>query len=81
MNWQIQEAKNKLSEVKDNALKEGPQVITKHGKEVAVMISKDDYEQIKIKKCDLVEFFRNSPLVGKVNIKRSNDAIIRKVKI
>jgi len=81
MNWQIQEAKNKLSEVVDNALKEGPQVITKHGKEVAVMISKADYEQLKIKKCGLVEFFRNSPLVGKVKIKRSNDTKIRKVKI
>ncbi len=26
--WQLQEAKNKLSEVVDEALKQGPQVIT-----------------------------------------------------
>lgn len=29
--WQIQDAKNKLSEVIARALKEGPQLITKHG--------------------------------------------------
>lgn len=81
MNWQIQVAKNKLSEVIDYALKEGPQVITKHGKKVAVMVSAVDYDQMKMKKCDLVAFFRNSPLVGNVKIERSKDSMIRKVKI
>ena len=37
--WQLQEAKNKLSEVVDEAIREGPQVITGRGEEVAVVIS------------------------------------------
>jgi prevent-host-death family protein len=42
--WQLQEAKNRLSEVVDLALEEGPQTVTRHGKEVAVIIAKDDYD-------------------------------------
>ena len=37
--WQLQEAKNRLSEVVDEALKEGPQVITRRGVETAIVLS------------------------------------------
>ena len=30
--WRLQDAKNKLSEVFSRAVKQGPQLITKHGK-------------------------------------------------
>ena len=43
--WQIQEVKNRLSEVVDLALEEGPQTITRHGKEVAVLVSKEDFDR------------------------------------
>lgn len=43
--WQLQEAKNRLSEVVDLALEEGPQTVTRHGKEVAVIVSKDDFDR------------------------------------
>lgn len=43
--WQLQEAKNRFSEVVDLALKEGPQTVTRHGKEVAVVVSKDDFDR------------------------------------
>ena len=36
--WQIQEAKNKFSELIDKTLSEGPQIVTKHGTEVAVVM-------------------------------------------
>jgi len=35
--WQLQEAKNKFSEVVDEALKHGPQVITKRGVETVIV--------------------------------------------
>ena len=35
--WQIQEAKNKLSEVVNEAIKHGPQIITKHGVEAVIV--------------------------------------------
>jgi prevent-host-death family protein len=43
--WQLQEAKNRFSEVVDLALEEGPQTVTRHGKEVAVIVSKQDFER------------------------------------
>ncbi len=37
--WQVQEAKNRLSELLDKAASEGPQVITRHGRPVAKVVS------------------------------------------
>ncbi len=37
--WQLQDAKNRLSEVVRKARSEGPQVITLHGADAAVVIS------------------------------------------
>jgi len=39
--WQVQEAKNRFSELIDRALTEGPQVITRHGKPVARVVAAD----------------------------------------
>jgi prevent-host-death family protein len=43
--WQLQEAKNRLSEVVDLAITEGPQRVTRHGKEVALVVSTRDFER------------------------------------
>ncbi len=45
--WQIQEAKNRLSEVVESAVQSGVQTITKHGKPVAVVISTKEYGELK----------------------------------
>ncbi len=37
--WQLQEAKNRLSEVVERAVTTGAQLITKHGRPVVVVIS------------------------------------------
>ena len=62
--WQLQEAKNRFSELINRALSEGPQVVTRHGEEVVVVVSKREYEKIAKAQTGLVEFFRESPLVG-----------------
>ena len=62
--WQLQEAKNRFSELINRALSEGPQVVTRRGEEVVVVVSKLEYEKIIKAQPDLVEFFRQSPLVG-----------------
>ena len=72
--WQLQEAKNRLSEVVRKARSEGPQVITLHGSAAAVVVSAQDYGRLSRPKGKLVDFFRNSPLVGiKLNLTRSKD--------
>jgi antitoxin Phd len=45
--WQLQEAKNRFSEVVDEAIQHGPQTVTRHGREVVVIISYDDYIKLK----------------------------------
>ncbi|GAB1471257.1 hypothetical protein MASR2M66_21350 [Chloroflexota bacterium] len=62
--WQIQDAKNKLSEVITLALKQGPQVITKYGEKAVVVISYNEYEKLRKSQGKLSEFFSTSPLAG-----------------
>ncbi|MDA8171666.1 MAG: type II toxin-antitoxin system Phd/YefM family antitoxin [Nitrospiraceae bacterium] len=62
--WQLQEAKARLSEVIKRASKEGPQTITMRGEPTAVVISKDEYKQLKHPKGSFVDFMRKSPLYG-----------------
>jgi prevent-host-death family protein len=64
-NWSVAEAKARFSEVLERAVKEGPQRITKHGREAAVVVSVKAWKQQKKKRREsLVEFFRKSPLRG-----------------
>lgn len=62
--WQLQEAKNRFSEVVEEALKDGPQVITRRGVETAVVLSFTDYRKMLLSRKKLSEFFRESPLAG-----------------
>jgi|APIni6443716594_1056825.scaffolds.fasta_scaffold40106_2 antitoxin Phd len=74
--WQLQEAKNKLSEVVDEAAHHGPQVITRRGVEVAVIISYADYRKISGAKRKLSAFFRESPLAGvKLDLRRDRGSL------
>ena len=61
--WQLQEAKNKFSEVVEEALNHGPQLITKRGVEAVVVLSYAEYRQITATQKKLSDFFRESPLV------------------
>lgn len=60
--WQLQEAKNKFSEVIDTALTKGPQVITRRGVETAIVLSYEDYRRLLLHQQKLSDFFRESPL-------------------
>ena len=60
--WQLQEAKNKLSEVVNEAVKHGPQIITKRGVETAIVLSYGQYRKAMLNQKKLSAFFRESPL-------------------
>jgi antitoxin Phd len=62
--WQVQEAKNKLSRVIDNAISSGPQIITRRGVEVVIVLSYEEYKRITAARQSLSDFFRKSPLMG-----------------
>lgn len=74
MNWQLQEAKNKLSQVVKQAQTSGPQVITVRGKETAVLLSAKDFRRLTAATGNLLDFFQNSPLQGvELDLERSRD--------
>ncbi len=70
--WQMQEAKNKLSELVDRAATEGPQTITRHGKDAAIVISPEEFRKSNDDEESLLDFFRNSPLRG-LDLERTVD--------
>jgi antitoxin Phd len=45
--WQVQEAKQQLSRVIDLARREGPQVVTRNGKEVAIVLAIEEYRRLR----------------------------------
>jgi prevent-host-death family protein len=70
----IFEGKNKFSELVANAAKGEPQVITKNGKETAVVISIEEFRKLKAQKGSLADFLLNSPLRGSgIDLTRSKD--------
>jgi prevent-host-death family protein len=72
--WQLQEAKNRLSEVVVAAQAGEPQVITRRGQEAAVVLSVEAWRALTRRKGGLVAFLRRSPLAGvELDLERSQD--------
>ncbi len=62
--WALQDAKNRLSELVDRAIEEGPQTITRRGLETAVVVSMSHYKRLTWPKGSLVGFIREYHFVG-----------------
>ena len=74
--WQLQEAKNKLSKVVDDALSQGPQIITRRGVEVVIVIAYEQFQKMTASEQKLSDFFRNSPLASEeLDLTRDKSAI------
>ena len=72
--WQLQEAKNQLSTVVENALTHGVQTITRHGEPVVVVMAAKEFKKKQKPKQKLSEFFAQSPLKGvKLDLERIKD--------
>ena len=73
--WQLQEAKNRLSRVVEEARRGRPQTITLRGTPAAVIISFEQFQELTRPRTTLSEFFRASPLHElELNLERSRDA-------
>ena len=74
--WQLQDAKAHLSELVKNASAGTPQEITLRGKPAVVVLSVQQYEKLKQPKQKLVNFLKQSPLVGiEINIERDKTSM------
>jgi prevent-host-death family protein len=75
--WQLQTAKARFSEVFRRARSDGPQWITRQGKEAVVILPAEEFERL-IKRArqpqSLVRFFSESPLAKvKIDWQRATD--------
>jgi len=73
MTWALQDAKNRFSEVVDRAMEEGPQLVTRHGREAVVVISAAEYKKMIQPTESLLEFMRRSSLYGAEDIELVRD--------
>jgi prevent-host-death family protein len=61
MHWQVQEAKQRFSEVLRAAESGEPQIVTKHGEEVAVLIDIAEYRRLRGESVSFMEYLRVAP--------------------
>jgi prevent-host-death family protein len=59
--WQLQEAKQHFSELIRSVETEGPQVVTRHGEEVAVVVDIAEYRRLRGGGADFKGFLRSAP--------------------
>jgi prevent-host-death family protein len=62
MDWPLQHAKNRLSEVVQRARREGPQTVTLRGERAAVVLSAADYDALTRNRPSLVDDLLSGPL-------------------
>jgi len=59
--WQVQEAKQRFSELIRSVEADGPQFVTRHGEEVAVVVSIAEYRHLREGGKDFKEFLQSAP--------------------
>jgi prevent-host-death family protein len=55
MDWPLQDAKNRFSEVVQRARREGPQTVTLRGERAAIVLSAADYDALTAARPSLVD--------------------------
>ena len=73
MTWQLQEAKQRFSEVVRRALDEGPQFVTRNGKAAVVVLDAAEYRRLRGVPLDFKEFLMTMPRIDDLEIERSKD--------
>lgn len=80
--WPLQDAKAKLSQL-IRAAEKAPQTITRHGEEVGVLLSPEEYRRLTGKKSgkvkDLAEALRNCPTVPEFELPPRRHEAMRKI--
>jgi len=67
--WKLFDAKNKLSELVNRAINDGPQHI-KRNKDEVVVLSIQEFERLTGKKKDFLDFLRSAPSFAGLNLER-----------
>ncbi len=78
MSWQLQEAKQRFSELVRRAEREGPQVVTRHGEEVVVVVPAEEWRRVSgggEKKMDFKEFLMSAPDLSVLDLDRPRETL------
>ena len=73
MSWQLQEAKQRFSELVRRALDEGPQVVTRRGEEAVVVVSAREFRRLAGAAPDFKAFLLAAPDLEALGLRRRDD--------
>jgi prevent-host-death family protein len=72
--WQLQEAKQQFSRVVDRARSDGAQIVTRNGKEVAVVLGIEEYRRLSDEAGEAFKrFLLEGPKFDNLEIERSKE--------
>ncbi len=71
MAWQLQEAKQKFSELVQRAMTEGPQAVTRRGEKVVVVVAAREFDRLSGATVDFRDFLLSMPDLGDFEVERS----------
>jgi prevent-host-death family protein len=69
MAWQLQEAKQRFSEVVRRALSSGPQVVTRHGRAAVVVVAAAEFGRLR-RRAGFKDFLRTAPDLARLDLRR-----------
>ena len=74
MRWQVQEAKQRFSELLRAAAAGEPQIVTRHGEEIAVMIDISEYRRLLGQPMTFLDYLRSGPILDEdLDVGRSRE--------
>jgi len=73
MKWPVQDAKQRFSELIRTAHADGPQVVTRHGEEIAVVIDIAEYRHLKGETAEFKDYLRAGPAFDDLDLSRPAD--------
>jgi prevent-host-death family protein len=71
MSWPVQDAKQRFSELVRKAQADGPQVVTRHGEEIAVVIDIAYYRRLKGETAEFKDYLRSGPAFDDLELTRA----------
>jgi len=77
MIWQVQEAKQRFSELIRAAHTDGPQIVTRHGEEIAVVIDIADYHHMRGGTTEFKDYLRSGQPFEDLDVTASSTWTLR----
>lgn len=71
--WQVQEAKQRFSELIRTAQIDGPQIVTRHGEQIAVVIEISEYRHLQGQSTEFKDYLRGGPDFEELDLSRPAD--------